>query len=492
MFSGVSLADRLKAAVNQLEATGSQLQARAIATANSATESVRASSGATPGASRPGTPSVTVTSTSPPKANAGAGSGSGSDAAATGSGSTYAQSTSHLAESALSGLRKSFNIARSSIDGSRPASVEVTPSGEAKREEKELKVVEKGEVNGDEKEKEEGKEEGKEDEVKEDEEKEEAKETVKAEEEVKVEDEAPNDPSTEAEPTASTKDTAPPQDEPEPEAEADTPATEPATPTTAEPVPEGTVSKSKKKKNKKKKKGKAAADAEAEKDDKEDEAEAAVPEAKEAVAVPEAKEEVKEEVKEEAKEEPKVEAKEEPKESEQPSETKEPLVEPETAPEPTTAEPAKSLPASPATSLPASPTKAADPKTPPKQKQPSEEAKAAMKAAIADTKTHKTPSSPPPLVSPSKEDDPSKRLVDVERRFAGKQLNSCAHAHARPLETVHGAPDANALGQQDCPRAHAAGWHCGRGCARGLDPDGERQGGDDHDRVDAVAEQDDL
>ncbi|KAK8858687.1 hypothetical protein IAR55_002916 [Kwoniella newhampshirensis] len=139
---GVSLQDRLKAAVNTLEATGSSLQARALNVNANPQSSPKESS-----ASRPLSPSVgrspnaasssLATSpsletspstlklnvdTSPTKST----TGGAAAAASAGGVGAYVTSPSHLAENALSGLRKSFHFGRSSVDLTKPSSTSPT------------------------------------------------------------------------------------------------------------------------------------------------------------------------------------------------------------------------------------------------------------------------------------------------------------------------------------------------------------------------------
>lgn len=105
MFN-VSLSDRLKAAVNTLEQTGSSLQARAIGQGQ---------------ASQPQSPSSTTAAQSTPSASlaraisprpAATGGPSTSSPGAEAVSPTRNYSTSQLAENALSGLRKSFHFGR--------------------------------------------------------------------------------------------------------------------------------------------------------------------------------------------------------------------------------------------------------------------------------------------------------------------------------------------------------------------------------------------
>nr|XP_019012880.1 uncharacterized protein I206_02376 [Kwoniella pini CBS 10737]OCF51661.1 hypothetical protein I206_02376 [Kwoniella pini CBS 10737] len=127
---GSSLQDRLNAAVKTLEATGSSLQARALSVnANPNAPINETLPKETP--SRTGSPSTLITKSpippssplspstveqkfeniSPTKTN-------GSPAATAGG---YVGSTAHLAENALSGLRKSFHFGRQSQDITRPS-----------------------------------------------------------------------------------------------------------------------------------------------------------------------------------------------------------------------------------------------------------------------------------------------------------------------------------------------------------------------------------
>ncbi|OCF72806.1 hypothetical protein I204_06035 [Kwoniella mangroviensis CBS 8886] len=124
---GTSLQDRLNAAVKTLEATGSQLQARALSVNANNNQNVSTSSPKEI-PSRSASPSVTKSPIPPTSPLATAGTitekngdnvsptkstgGSGSVAAG-----SYVGSTAHLAENALSGLRKSFHFGnRSSQD----------------------------------------------------------------------------------------------------------------------------------------------------------------------------------------------------------------------------------------------------------------------------------------------------------------------------------------------------------------------------------------
>jgi len=120
MFS-VSLSDRLKAAVNTLDAAGTALQARAIGQPSR------------DGPSRPLALSVPPSSfptisTSPTFAN-NLDSAQPDSPTRTMSGH-YVASTSALAENALSGLRKSFSFGgRPSVDGHRPSASVMQPAG---------------------------------------------------------------------------------------------------------------------------------------------------------------------------------------------------------------------------------------------------------------------------------------------------------------------------------------------------------------------------
>ncbi|OCF30429.1 hypothetical protein I316_07916 [Kwoniella heveanensis BCC8398] len=145
---GSSLQDRLNAAVKTLEATGTSLQARALSVnanpnANAAASSSSSRTGAGPQrpvspntakSSQPASPivgsistsgaggadnksnavSVSPTKTTVANNSATAHGGGGSGPAG------YVNSTAHLAENALSGLRKSFHFGRSSTDLTRP------------------------------------------------------------------------------------------------------------------------------------------------------------------------------------------------------------------------------------------------------------------------------------------------------------------------------------------------------------------------------------
>lgn len=130
MFA-VSLQDRLKAAVNSLEATGSTLQARAL-NANQHPQDTRDSSpqDATSANPRPASPSPPFPHSNNSKQDVRSKSVPVplNQAAYTGA------TTSQLAENALSGLRKSFQFGRSSLDLSDPvgisSSLPATPSGQ--------------------------------------------------------------------------------------------------------------------------------------------------------------------------------------------------------------------------------------------------------------------------------------------------------------------------------------------------------------------------
>ena len=118
MFN-VSLSDRLKAAVNTLEQTGSSLQARAIGQAQPGGQP-QSPSQSTTTLARSVSPSNTVNSpTQISPANNGTTEHSARDIATS---PTRTYSTSQLAENALSGLRKSFNFHRDGPGHSRTAS----------------------------------------------------------------------------------------------------------------------------------------------------------------------------------------------------------------------------------------------------------------------------------------------------------------------------------------------------------------------------------
>lgn len=118
MFN-VSLADRLKAAVNTLEQTGTSLQARAIGQGQAQPQSPTTSTATLTRSISPGN-SNTATAQAPL-----AGSSS-TDAAALATSPTRNYSTSQLAENALSGLRKSFHFGRDGTGHARTAS---SPNG---------------------------------------------------------------------------------------------------------------------------------------------------------------------------------------------------------------------------------------------------------------------------------------------------------------------------------------------------------------------------
>ncbi|WVR06450.1 hypothetical protein IAU60_003481 [Kwoniella sp. DSM 27419] len=136
---GSSLQDRLNAAVKTLEATGSSLQAKALSVNANPAANGNASVGNAPaspkegGAARavspntlktslPGSPLATPT-TEKKRAD---GSVLLSPTKTGTSAAGYVGSTAHLAENALSGLRKSFHFGRSSTDLTRPATASPT------------------------------------------------------------------------------------------------------------------------------------------------------------------------------------------------------------------------------------------------------------------------------------------------------------------------------------------------------------------------------
>ncbi|KAL1408193.1 hypothetical protein Q8F55_004998 [Vanrija albida] len=128
---GVSLSDRLKAAVNQIEQTGkaavnqfeqtgSQLQQRAI----SATQAPGApATTATPGAAGSSSSPRPASPATRPKVTPAAASDSPRSPPV--STSPTKSSTSHLAESAIGSLRRSLQLQRESLDISRPGSAEL-------------------------------------------------------------------------------------------------------------------------------------------------------------------------------------------------------------------------------------------------------------------------------------------------------------------------------------------------------------------------------
>lgn len=385
MFSGVSLSDRLKAAVTQLEATGSQLQAKAIAaTSMPATTSTTPGGGGPPGGpSRPITPNVAKD-----------GEKGGAESA----------STAHLAESALSGLRRSFNVARASFDGSRPGSTEPGPSSP-------IKVAEPAPGAH-------------------------ASAGTTSPDKVAIAD------ATEAK--SKQTDAINGSERDLPESKVDSPTSAPSAPVLSEPEPsiaadpsdpadsaapaaniEEPTSKSKKKKKKKGKKGKAE---KVEEKDEEEEKEAEVGPEKEAEDVEPVEEVALEQTKPDA-EPPAGTAKE--------LENDLPAV---TAPQPSKEDGKPSTEAIANISKPdAVSTKAT--------------------SAIDIPKASIEAISPPPLVSPSKEDDPSKRLSDVERRFERKRHDFITDG--RTLETVYGAVIPDALCEQDYSGTDPSRRWCG-------------------------------
>ena len=127
---GFTITDRLKAAVNSLEATGTSLQAQARASIS------QAQSGSTT-SSRPQSPNVAKTPNLPgPTGNAGVNGSPGTNAGAgaggtTGSPSSTTSPQQYLSQAgdAFTGLRKSFgHFSRTSIDNSRPSSNHGTPA----------------------------------------------------------------------------------------------------------------------------------------------------------------------------------------------------------------------------------------------------------------------------------------------------------------------------------------------------------------------------
>ena len=118
MFN-VSLSDRLKAAVNTLEQTGTSLQARAIGQAQPGQAQPQSPSQSTTNLARSVSPN-TAPITSPTPIRAGSNPTESARDIATSPTRTY--STSQLAENALSGLRKSFNFHRDGPGHVRTAS----------------------------------------------------------------------------------------------------------------------------------------------------------------------------------------------------------------------------------------------------------------------------------------------------------------------------------------------------------------------------------
>lgn len=136
MFN-VSLSDRLKAAVNTLEQTGSSLQARAIGQAQ-AGQGPQSPSQSTSALARSVSPSNAATA-SPTQISTGNVSTEPIRDLATSPTRTY--STSQLAENALSGLRKSFNFHRDGPGHVRTASSSSPIAGNSTNGQQELKDI---------------------------------------------------------------------------------------------------------------------------------------------------------------------------------------------------------------------------------------------------------------------------------------------------------------------------------------------------------------
>ncbi|WWC88507.1 uncharacterized protein L201_003418 [Kwoniella dendrophila CBS 6074] len=152
---GSSLQDRLNAAVKTLEATGSSLQARALSVnanpnANSNQNQDIASS-PKEGPSRSSSPAINKSPIPPTSPLATSTSISDkrnenvSPTKSTGSpvpqGGSYVGSTAHLAENALSGLRKSFHFGRSPQDLTKPSTSAITNTDNSSTNQQELKNI---------------------------------------------------------------------------------------------------------------------------------------------------------------------------------------------------------------------------------------------------------------------------------------------------------------------------------------------------------------
>ena len=139
MFNTTSLADRLKAAVNTLEQTGTSLQNRALAQNNHANQQPQSPSQSSASPQVGGSPTkpaaIPVPNERKYSFTTGASIDDGPSSSPTkdkqrpqlhgGSSTSPSRSTSysqasHLAENALAGLRKGFAFGRNSLDGPRP------------------------------------------------------------------------------------------------------------------------------------------------------------------------------------------------------------------------------------------------------------------------------------------------------------------------------------------------------------------------------------
>ncbi|WWC62715.1 uncharacterized protein I303_105312 [Kwoniella dejecticola CBS 10117] len=135
---GSSLQDRLNAAVKTLEATGSSLQARALSVNANPNANTNANTNPAPSSPkdtprRTGSPSVSKSPIAPSSplstSTENVSPTKSTGASAANAAGSYVGSTAHLAENALSGLRKSFHFGRQSQDLPRPSS---TPQQELK------------------------------------------------------------------------------------------------------------------------------------------------------------------------------------------------------------------------------------------------------------------------------------------------------------------------------------------------------------------------
>lgn len=131
-----NISDRLKAAVNSIEATGTHLQQRAIGQNQHHQSPSSTSNQSTTSTSKPSSPSITrgpsaTNVVNGAKKDGGEAATAGTSPTKTASGTGYVGSTSALAEGALSGLRKSFNFSRPSLDSQRagPSSPRASSSG---------------------------------------------------------------------------------------------------------------------------------------------------------------------------------------------------------------------------------------------------------------------------------------------------------------------------------------------------------------------------
>ena len=124
-MSYLNLSDRLKAAVNSIDAAGNHLQQRALGQNASQQPSQPTQARATPTSAQPATPPTADSSTEKNDTTNPAGTSPASArdpslaTSPTKSGHPYSAANA-LAEGALSNLRKSFNFSRQSLDSARP------------------------------------------------------------------------------------------------------------------------------------------------------------------------------------------------------------------------------------------------------------------------------------------------------------------------------------------------------------------------------------